>query len=97
MPAGFADKFKGETAKSDDPSDFPKKAEILELYGKMRAATVKWARGLTVADLDKQTPEKIRQWCATVGHLIALLPQHTAMHVGQFQVIRRKLGKPVLF
>ena len=26
-----------------------------------------------------------------------ILPTHAAMHLGQFQVIRRKLGKPVLF
>jgi len=26
-----------------------------------------------------------------------LLPVHVAMHLGQFQVLRRKLGKPILF
>lgn len=97
LPVGFADRFKKETAKNNDPSAFPKKSELLELFGKMRGATVKWARGLTPPDLDKQTPEKMRSWCPTVGHLVALLPQHVAMHVGQFQVIRRKLEKPVLF
>lgn len=97
LPAGFAEKFKKETAKSDDPAAFPKKAEILDLFGKTRAATVKWAKGLTPADLDKTSPEKMRSWCPTVGHLLALLPNHVAMHVGQFQVIRRKLEKPILF
>jgi len=33
----------------------------------------------------------------TMGHLVQLLPSHFAMHVGQMQVIRRKLGKPLLF
>ncbi len=97
LPAGFADKFKKETARSDDPSAFPRKAELLDLFGKIRGATVQWARKLTSTDLDKQTPEKLRSWCPSVAHLVAMLPQHVAMHVGQFQVIRRKLGKPVLF
>ena len=26
-----------------------------------------------------------------------MIPVHVAMHIGQFQVIRRKTGKPVLF
>jgi hypothetical protein len=32
-----------------------------------------------------------------VGDILMLHPAHLAMHVGQIQVIRRKLGKPVLF
>jgi len=33
----------------------------------------------------------------TLGALILLQSNHTLMHAGQFTVVRRKLGKPVLF
>jgi hypothetical protein len=33
----------------------------------------------------------------TVGHLVLMIASHIMMHVGQMQVIRRKLGKPLLF
>jgi hypothetical protein len=97
LPAGFADKFTKETASKDDPSFFPKKAELLDLFGKVRAATVAWAKGLKEADLNQASPERMRGWAPTAGHWLAAAPGHVAMHVGQFQVIRRKLGKPVLF
>ena len=82
LPAGFAEKFKKETASIDDPAFFPSKAELLKLLQATRAAA---------------TPERVQSWCPTVGHLAVLLPSHTSMHIGQFQVIRRKLGKPLLF
>jgi hypothetical protein len=33
----------------------------------------------------------------TLGDIFLLLATHTMMHAGQFTVVRRKLGKPVLF
>jgi hypothetical protein len=32
-----------------------------------------------------------------LGDLFQLVANHTLMHAGQFSVVRRKLGKPVLF
>jgi hypothetical protein len=97
IPDAYKAKFTKETAKSDDASLFPKKAETLEQFTKVRSATVAWAKTLKEADLARQSPEKMRQWCPTLGHLLTMLPVHVAMHVGQIQVIRRKLGKPILF
>jgi hypothetical protein len=97
LPGGFADRFTKETAKLDDPAALGTKADLLALFAKVRGATIGWAASLTPAELAKETPEKMRQFAPTVAHLINLLPVHTAMHIGQFQVLRRKLGKPVLF
>jgi len=97
LPAGFADRFKKDTASVDDQSALGTKADLLALFDKVRGATVEWVATLTPADLAKETPEKMRRFAPTVGHLASLLPTHTAMHIGQFQVLRRKLGKPVLF
>ena len=96
-PASFTDKFKKDTASIDDASFFPSKNELLETFGKQRDATIAWASKLSEADLAKPMPEPINRFAPTVGHLILGMPVHVAMHVGQFQAIRRALGKPVLF
>jgi hypothetical protein len=97
LPAGFGDKFKKETAKIDDPKAFGTKADLLALFDKVRAATVNWIKTLKEADLNKPAPEAMRAFFPTVGHLVLLLPGHLDMHAGQVQVLRRKLGKPILF
>jgi hypothetical protein len=97
LPPGFEEKFTKETAKTDDPAFFPKKAELLDQFAKVRSAMVKWVRSLKESDLARATPEKIQRFAPTVGHIAAMTPAHVAMHMGQFQVIRRKLGKPVQF
>jgi hypothetical protein len=97
LPAGFAETITRETAGKDHPNLFPKKAELLELFAKARGATIAWAKGMKESDLAQPSPERMRGWAPTAGHWLAAAPSHVAMHVGQFQVIRRKLGKPVLF
>lgn len=97
LPEGFAAKFSKETAASNDPAAFLKKDEILAVLEKNRSATAKWVKGLSEADFGQPSPVTLGGMCPTLGHLILLLESHVTMHVGQFQVIRRKLGKPVLF
>jgi hypothetical protein len=64
---------------------------------RVRQLSVEWATSLKPDQLDQPTPEKIRQLAPTAAQLAALLPEHVMMHVGQIQVIRRKLGRPVMF
>lgn len=97
LPSGFAERFKKETASSDDPASLGTKADLLALFAKVRGATADWAASLTPADLAKPSPERIRFMAPTIGHMLYLFPNHVAMHIGQFQVLRRKLGKPILF
>lgn len=97
LPAGFAEKFTGKTAASDDRAAFATKEQLLDLAARARAASVKFVKGLTEKDLNQPGPEKMRAICPTLGHLVMLLPNHAAMHIGQIQAIRRKLGKPNLF
>ena len=96
-PADFAAKFAKDTASLDDSKSFPSKAEIISMYEKVRADTITWTKSLTPADLDKPGPEKMARFAPTVGRLLAMLPVHDSMHLGQIQVIRRALGKPVIF
>jgi uncharacterized damage-inducible protein DinB len=97
LPAGFADKFKKDASKSDDASQFPKKEEILSVIERNRKATIDWARGLSDADLERPSTNPLGGMCPRIADLVLLQADHLTMHIGQLQVIRRKLGKPVLF
>ena len=59
-PAGFIEKFSKETAKLDDPAAFPKKEELFAALDHNHAAAVKWVKGLSPSDLEKPTPEPMR-------------------------------------
>ena len=97
LPVGFGDRFKRDTANVDDVAKLGTKADLTALLVKVRDQTCAWVATLTPADLAKPAPESLRRMVPTVGHLAHLFPVHLAMHVGQIQVLRRKLGKPVLF
>ena len=95
LPAGFAEMYSKETVKSDDPSKFARKADLIATFEKVRAGTIAWAKGLTMAQLEAPSP--MPNFLPTVADLANLGNLHIAMHLGQIQVLRRKLGKPVLF
>jgi hypothetical protein len=97
LPADAKKTYGKEGASSDDAARFFKKDEALKLFSQARGGLVAWVKTLTEADLAKPAPEQFKGWVATIGALLLQLPGHTAMHVGQIQVIRRKLGKPILF
>lgn len=96
LPEGFDKKFGKENAGKDDPAFFGTKAQLLDQFDKTRAATLAWVKTLTPADLEKPTPEKMQRFAANIGELLGMLPAHECMHVGQFQVARRELRKPLL-
>lgn len=97
LPAGFADRFTKKTASVDDGKLLGTKDDLLGLLSRARAATIAWLKPLSAQDLDAPGPEKMRDFAPTVADVAALQSGHVMMHIGQFQVIRRKLGKPVLF
>jgi uncharacterized damage-inducible protein DinB len=97
LPESFASKFTAETVKNDDASFFPKKDALLAEFNKINAATAAWAKNLSQAELDKPTTGRMADFAPTNGHLVAMLSNHNMMHLGQFQVLRRKLGKKILF
>ena len=53
LPAGFAEKYTGATAKLDDAKSFCSKAELLRVFGEQRAATLAALEKADAADLDK--------------------------------------------
>jgi hypothetical protein len=95
LPTGFAEKHSKETAKLD--TGFATKSEYVDLSKKMRAATVALLDNLSDADLDRANKGRFAQFAPRLADLFLLVSNHTLMHAGQFTVVRRKLGKPVLF
>lgn len=79
------------------PGERASKAEYLAQFAKVRDATIANLEKLTDADLDRPTSGAVQKYAPTLGDLMILVSNHTLMHAGQFTVLRRKLGKPVLF
>jgi hypothetical protein len=97
LPAGFADQHGKATATIDPPKGFGTKNDYLSLFNQAREVTVAAVGNLSEADLDKPTEGNIAKFAPTLGAVLLLTSNHTMMHAGQFSVVRRKLGKPVLF
>jgi uncharacterized damage-inducible protein DinB len=97
LPAGFADQHHKSMAAKEPATGFRTKEEYLGLFQKTRAGTLAALAKLSDADLDKPTPGEMAKFAPTLAAFFLLQANHTLMHAGQFTVVRRKLGKPVVF
>jgi len=95
LPEHFDQTQGAEAAASDDPKRFPSKAELIRLYEACADATIAAVKG--GIDLGAASPDMFKNFAPTLGELVLMGPLHTGMHMGQIQVIRRALKKPVLF
>ena len=96
LPAGFAEAHAKENCNSDDASVFCKKDEYVALFDKVREASKTALANFADADLDKPAPEQFQSFCPSMGDYFVLIATHPMMHAGQFVVVRRQLGKPIL-
>jgi hypothetical protein len=96
LPDGFAEAHSKEASSNDDPAGFHGKEIYVELYDKVREASLAALDALPESDLDNESPEGMRDFCPSVGDLFALIAVHPMMHAGQFVIVRRQLGKPIL-
>ena len=97
LPEGFAESYAKETAGCDDPAKFHTKPQYLELLEQQRAAAMAHLEALPDAELDKPGPEEARAYAPTVAAIFNSLGLHDMMHAPQITVLRRKLGRPLLF
>jgi uncharacterized damage-inducible protein DinB len=97
LPAGFEKQHSKETQFADPPTGFLTKAAYVDLFTKVRQATLAGVGTLNDADLDQPNTGSMAQFAPTLAAMLLLLANHELMHSGQFSVVRRKLGKPVLF
>ena len=96
LPDGFADAHSKETCNNDDPANFHGKQTYVELFDKVRAASLAALDSYPESDLDKPAPDDLREFCPTMGDMFTLIATHPMMHAGQFVIVRRQLGKPIL-
>lgn len=96
LPEGFAEKHAKDKAQASEPADFYTKAQYLELMERQREGTLSLLNSLSESELDAPAPERIRRVAPTVGALFLFFAMHETAHAGQFVILRRKLGKPVL-
>ena len=67
-------------------------------WGRSEVSIISMAEdSLRLKSIRNPAPEKFRSYCPTVASVLMMSPAHWLMHVGQWSVIRRKLGKPPLF
>jgi hypothetical protein len=97
LPAGFKEQHNKATAAVDPPKGFLTKAEYLNLFNQAREATIAALNKISDADLDKPMSGSMAKFAPTLGAMMVLQSNHVLMHAGQFTVVRRKLGKPILF
>ena len=61
LPEGFSDKHNKETAKVDDPAQFLKKDEYLQLLAQQREATIKVLEQMSDENFEEPSPEMFRE------------------------------------
>jgi hypothetical protein len=95
LPDGFDKQHSKEM--SNSTTGFYTKAEYLALRKATRDALLAALDKFPDADLDKDPQMGWGDMVPTFASLFALAANHDMMHIGQFTVVRRLLGKPVLF
>ena len=96
VPADFVAKHDKKVAENSKPSDFFAKGIYVELMDQVRKTTIAAISQLSQDDLSKPGPEAMRSYAPKVGSVFLAIANHEMMHSGQFAVVRRILGKPVV-
>jgi len=97
LPAGFEARHGRDGASLTETTGWPAKADYERLFRETREATITAVGRLTENQLDQPTQGRLAAKAPKLGNLIQLIANHDLMHGGQFSVVRRKQGKPVLF
>lgn len=97
LPANFENVHGRESTTKNSNQGFLSKDTYIDLFRKTRAASIQAVKALKDTDLENPTTGRLAAKAPTVGKLYLLASHHILMHIGQFSVVRRKLGKPVLF
>jgi hypothetical protein len=81
----------------EPPVGFLNKAEYLDLLAATHEATMASLATLSDADLDRPVKGDASRSAPTLGDLFLNVSGNQGIHQGQFTIVRRKLGKPVLY
>ncbi|QDU78598.1 DinB superfamily protein [Polystyrenella longa] len=96
LPEGFTEIYDRKNSSGDDTSAFLPKEELVKLMNEQREGTLAVLAKMSDEDLMKPGPEQLQQIGETVGSIFAMQGTHWTMHAGQWVIVRRQQGKPVL-
>jgi len=96
LPEGFTERYSKENAAKDDAAAFDTKDQLLQMFGERRQLVDQVLAGMSDSELDQPSPEAFRQRFPNVGAVLTLVGMHPTLHAGQWVVLRRMLGKPVI-
>ena len=96
LPEGFEAKHSKEKATSDSPENFCTKAEYFKVLGEQRQGTLAYLETLSDEDLSKPL-NLFNGFIKSVGQGVVMPANHEMMHLGQYSIVRRKLGKAHAF
>ncbi len=93
LPEGFAAMYTRETRNENDPSKFCNKATLMATYKQQRDATLAALAKVQDSEWSKETGIS---YAPTLASLYNMIGCHWLMHCGQWVIVRRELGKPVV-
>lgn len=93
LPTGFADSYAKSQIGLDELSAFASKSELMETYRTIRATTLRLLDGCDDEELSESTGI---EYAPTKGALFSIQGSHWLMHCGQWVIVRRMLGKPIM-
>ena len=93
LPDGFSEKYSREAAAAADAGGACSKDELLGIYRQQRAATQALLASMSNEQLDEPTGIN---YAPTKGAMFRMQAEHWLMHCGQWVVVRRMCGKPVV-
>ncbi len=96
LPAGWGEQHSKEKSQNESPDGFRTKAEYLDFYKRSRANALKQLENFDEPNFAKATEGRFAGFAPALMEMWILVANHPMMHVGQFVVMRRKLGKPVV-
>jgi DinB superfamily len=97
LPKGFDERHSKEAAASDDPKKFLSKDEYLAIAKDVRKGTLNLLDNLSDDDLDKPVSGPAPPFVKRRGDALVTIGPHWMLHAGQWAILRRKLGRPVMF
>jgi hypothetical protein len=94
LPEGFEKRFSRDEG-CPQASEFGDVSVLLPLFNQHRQRLIDAVRRASPEQLNKPL-EKPHPMFANVGEMVLFMSSHSAMHAGQFTIIRRSLGRPPL-
>ena len=96
LPPQFAEQFAKDANQDVDPATRLTLQQFMQLYEEQRQSTLELLARCSPEQLDRPAAERIRDYAPTLGAAFVMVAAHWLMHSGQWVIIRRERGKPIV-